>query len=665
MSFQLPAPLPSSGGEFPFVQFGGHDPGGRNHLHFTIRHANWLAHAFESANFAPSMLEYREFLDVLHQYLSRLEGVRPEPLRRMAKGALEDLYLHSDEYGQLSQRLRDRFRPAPWRALILPGGIAREQSEPGANTERVSFAALKEELSQLERQREVELRRQAELKKVMKDTGKTVEQLREEAARLYGLAAAAARADKSDTEEAREAMRQFRFLEMLLRDPLGPHRWGVDPFTGWLREHPEPRQERFEKNIHVGGADEMLTSERLFNDLHDSDSAPPYIVFQLGMPAGGLLYLEDIFPAFTLAFAEATRWPGVIVWNLKGERAFFPLPSAYDSAQRATRLIFSSIAADPAAAVEQLRQTYMSEIFQTEAVGAKPLNIIHTSDLHLGDKTSDSRLITVKDRVAAMVGEVDRNSLVVPVVTGDLMDTPSERHLDSMRDYLHFLDALGTERPVVVPGNHDVRKKGVFTKRYEEALRLNLPPVVWLDQSRVGLLCFNSVRAGRLARGYIDEKEFATIGHELDVEPVRSREYALIALVHHHPCPVNRPSWYAKVWYERWLGKWFEQTEELENAVLFLEWLINRKVVAVLHGHKHIPRVKSVGDLAVIGCGSTVGKVKPDEEGRTYMSSNFLTVNVDAGRISCRLRVERIVGSGLHEVEAHEILFRETMVLAA
>ncbi len=307
----------------------------------------------------------------------------------------------------------------------------------------------------------------------------------------------------------------------------------------------------------------------------------------------------------------------------------------------------------------------MSDVFPVETVGPKQLNIIHTSDTHLGENTADSRLVTVKDRIAGLVSEMDKGSLIVPVVTGDLMDTPGERHLDSLRDYMHFLDGLGAERPVIVPGNHDVRKMGLFTKRYEEALRLYLRPVVWLDACKVGLLCFNSVRGGRLARGFIDEKEFAALGHELDINPERSKDYALLSLVHHHPCPVKRPDWYAKVWYERWLGNWFEETEELENAALFLEWLLRRRVVAVLHGHKHIPRVSKVNEVAVIGCGSTVGKVQPDDAGRTYMSTNLVTVNVDSGRISCRLRAERIVGSGLHEIEAHEILFRDAMGLAA
>jgi predicted phosphodiesterase len=84
-----------------------------------------------------------------------------------------------------------------------------------------------------------------------------------------------------------------------------------------------------------------------------------------------------------------------------------------------------------------------------------------------------------------------------------------------------------------------------------------------------------------------------------------------------------------------------------------------RNIAAVLHGHKHIPRVEEKDGIAIFGCGSTTGKVQTASEGETYMSINVVNVNSNGGRISCRVRVERIVGAGLSDVAAHEILYRK------
>jgi hypothetical protein len=49
-------------------------------------------------------------------------------------------------------------------------------------------------------------------------------------------------------------------------------------------------------------------------------------------------------------------------------------------------------------------------------------------------------------------------------------------------------------------------------------------------------------------------------------------------------------------------------------------------IPAVLQAHKHIVRFDKHGDLAEIGCGSTVGKVERAESGQTHMSLNVVAI---------------------------------------
>jgi hypothetical protein len=405
--------------------------------------------------------------------------------------------------------------------------------------------------------------------------------------------------------------------------------------------------------------DDLLTSRTFVENIFKSNPSYHGLIFYLSNTVKGTTYLENIYPALKVAFASACEWPRIVLWHVRGDAAsFFPLRGDSDSVKLELASLFSGLFSREEVYNDGLIKPPLPQTHSPRASKSQSLHIIHTSDMHLGSEVAESRLVTVKNRIQEIVATLKGESKVVPIVTGDLMDTPGTRHLNSLEDYLHFLNNLGTERPLIVPGNHDVRHSGVVGEKLDEITRLYMKPVVFTDDCKVGLLCFNSVRSGNLARGNIDEREFASLGQELDLDKKRSSSYFLLALVHHHPCPVELPDWYVRTWYERWLGKWFERTEELENAKLFLEWLKNRRVAVVLHGHKHIPRVTEEEGITVIGCGSTVGKVRPDSEGHTFMSMNVMTINVETRLFSCRLLAERIVGAGLNIYDTHEILLR-------
>jgi hypothetical protein len=105
---------------------------------------------------------------------------------------------------------------------------------------------------------------------------------------------------------------------------------------------------------------------------------------------------------------------------------------------------------------------------------------------------------------------------ILPVITGDLMDTPSPGNCDLVKSFTHFLTELGKQKPVIVLGNHDVKGDGVGLPDYAQAMKLLEDPsiqtgrVIWVDQSRIGLIRFSSVEPGViLAKGGIIETEMS------------------------------------------------------------------------------------------------------------------------------------------------------------
>lgn len=408
-------------------------------------------------------------------------------------------------------------------------------------------------------------------------------------------------------------------------------------------------------------SDDLLTDSRLLSELVRIRPEDPGLILQLESVPQEEIALDHVFPAFKVALAEVTRWPGVLVWTPAGDTEFFELSRNEPSIRERLRWLFSHLATHYGSPdLRLLKQQFSREVLQGQDDFSR-VKIIHLSDLHFGSQLARRRLPRVQALIESVVRELGEQAPIVPVMTGDLMDTPSDSNLGDVRTFMVFLNSLGIEKPIIVLGNHDVREDGWLSPQFKQAVNISRSPVTWMDHHAVGLACFNSVNGGHLARGLIGEQELSYVGNAIDEYPDKATCFTMVGVLHHHPIPVKRPSWYKPTWYERLLGTKFEKTEALEDSELFLGWLNARGVPAVLHGHKHIPRFDKHGDLAVIGCGSTIGKVETSTRGQTYMSLNLLTIDRARGLIGCRLRAERIPGAGLEAIESHELVMKSVL----
>ena len=478
--------------------------------------------------------------------------------------------------------------------------------------------------------------------------------------------------------EEREALQKFLSN---LGEGFYSSSWGLDRFKDVLDKaervarQEEPRAALHELRRFLGHrpwtallvpsgsdneVDRFICSKRFLKQLIFIRPDDPGLILQMEDPPARVFSLTNVFPAFRTALAASTDWPGVLLWKQSGDSIFLPLSSeSLKLTQEQAHWIFSHLATALGVDLELLKEQYQ-RTFQHSLSPRKKVTILHISDIHLGCREAGIRLARVQDLLANLVDDLGAaGETVIPLVSGDLMDSPDEDNLDRVRSFLNMLGRLGTEEPVVLLGNHDVRNDGYLAENLRMAMQIDNRSglVRWFDQFQLAIACFDSVRDGKLARGFIGERQFLDMGSKLDTKCRKQKDYMVIAAVHHHPIPVDVPDWYARPFYEKIFGDSFDKTEELEDAQDFIAFVEQRGCAAILHGHKHIPRIDYTPQgIPVIGCGSTVGKVKTQDK-RPFMSINLLTIDTATKKLSARLLAERIPGAGAVEYQAHEMIW--------
>lgn len=207
------------------------------------------------------------------------------------------------------------------------------------------------------------------------------------------------------------------------------------------------------------------------------------------------------------------------------------------------------------------------------------MRILHISDLHFGAHRQllatnlGKRVESLKPNLVICSGDV----------ADDVMDPLNE-------DARSFLDGLGSsclhsdKDPclIVVPGNHDARKKGWLWTPFKR------PYVKWFGQVAtdhlfrehgVWVFGFDSSDEGSAGgSGKIKDEDLERFHRRCedmadDAAFVRAFK---IVVVHHHPLPVN--------WEHNRADKWLT----MNNAGVFLSSVLSRQIDLVLHGHEHI-----------------------------------------------------------------------------
>jgi len=421
-------------------------------------------------------------------------------------------------------------------------------------------------------------------------------------------------------------------------------------------------------------ADQLLTSRKYLSKLAGTVKANPHLILQLNEPPNMDSTITYVYPPFHSALSKSTRWPGILLWRRSDEPLFFPLP--VEKTEDAIRWIFSGgddLANTPG---HLLTRHYLEAFPSCRNQAGSRLTLLHLSDTHIGSKKSIERIIRVKNFLKDYMSRNGGDSSVVFLLSGDIMQTPDDSNVVCANDLYDFLKDLqpGGQDPIFVPGNHDVRAKGVLRSRPASS---SLAPafnarVEWIPDHPVGILCWNSADAGRVARGKITSNQYRAIEESLNPPAAENTNPVLISLLHHHPMQLHRIDPEMQRFHLKTLGSSFrkligfayEHMDGLANAQEFIRFCEAHGVKVILHGHKHIPiagripgHLPEKRPILIFGSGSAVGK-------NTYMyrklfnvdyeiSLNEIVLDFRTHLLSGRLMAETEYEKGLATMKTH------------
>ena len=202
--------------------------------------------------------------------------------------------------------------------------------------------------------------------------------------------------------------------------------------------------------------------------------------------------------------------------------------------------------------------------------------LAHVSDLHLTGHESDSDFL---DGLFASFREYDVDHVLV---TGDVSEN-GESAAFRILDETRRASGFGPARSTVIPGNHDLRGRSAFMRRFGKEVfeRRSLGSgevcLVTIDSTGHQLTWANN------PRGWLEDRDLARLGVQLRG---KRAPITLVAL-HHHVVDVPDEGW------TETLGRWTPlvglppQWGPVERAEELLDVLLKHRVDAVLSGHVH------------------------------------------------------------------------------
>jgi Calcineurin-like phosphoesterase len=324
-----------------------------------------------------------------------------------------------------------------------------------------------------------------------------------------------------------------------------------------------------------------------------------------------LVRVLDPFPALRALADMPVEPPAVVFWTALGATCALSLANAEDFFRHVIRGNLKK------------GKGVINQLVDARAREAGTKHLLHMSDLHFGDGTSNDSRRYIKSHLDRILSSVDR-----VVVTGDLFNSPDTEYRDQYLDFRADVERMTDKQLIVIPGNHDVRPKGnaipgVLRPNYEFVFDIGWQPLVVDDDLKCVFFCFNSAEEGTLAKGCVTSSQrmrMASLFNEEVSRRLRRNshnidDYTKIALVHHHPFTYETVPTATFDKFIRTITRDEDSFTRLEKAEEFISWCAERGVSLILHGHKHVPHhvridVEIEGQthtMVVIGCGSTTG----------------------------------------------------------
>jgi Icc protein len=251
----------------------------------------------------------------------------------------------------------------------------------------------------------------------------------------------------------------------------------------------------------------------------------------------------------------------------------------------------------------------------------RSFTVVHISDLHItGSEQSELQVLTsgitsalndLKHAIRKydeMVQQFDKSAPDtdedrVPrilVVTGDVVDSPTEPALQAAKAYLGELSKYFSYT-LIVPGNHDVKRFfGNFSRSEDFNKYFNASPNILIQGAGLHLIGIDSTPAS-WARGSVEQNSFDQMVLEMyRAEAIPEAErlgLVRIVALHHHPVPLLEGEG------EKYFGADAENFAYLQRPARFLAACNSIGVSIILHGHRHGMGLRRFSVLAEGGSG--------------------------------------------------------------
>ena len=325
----------------------------------------------------------------------------------------------------------------------------------------------------------------------------------------------------------------------------------------------------------------------------------------------GSIELLDPFPPIAAVADHVRDLPGFVFWTRDGEAVTF---TTLDDADRLVpqlieRLGQSASRQTPAWLIEMLRD-----------FGSSPSSrqLLHLSDLHFGTEQARRNLPYLSAHLNGVVRRVEQ-----VVISGDLFDNPDRSDRAGFDAFRTNLELNSPQSVVVVPGNHDSRRRGneIFGigRNLEELAHVEWTSIAVNDAMQTVFFCFDSSRGGDFARGTVGTEQLLEVASQWEIRQARDprlKDYARVALVHHHPFPFQTGVETLLQRGLRAVGFYDERFLSMTDGPEFVTWCAARGIPLILHGHKHVPRhVRKMItvdryrwlNVDAVGCGTSLG----------------------------------------------------------
>lgn len=363
------------------------------------------------------------------------------------------------------------------------------------------------------------------------------------------------------------------------------------------------------------------------------DERNPSLFLQPILDSVSDISVLNAFPHMDKALLNLDKWPGILVWKGVKEGVFIPITAKKPIESIVTDVLSSKSLPNAEKTAKEDRQVY----------------IIHLSDLHIGYRDYRPKLTRLKSLIRTKVREIGSNSKIQVVISGDAVDSPTEENFQTLADFISDVEDLIRDHPVLVLGNHDYCFRGFTINKRKK--RLNslrneiLKSEIISISDEIAVIPIDSNTDEALARGKVGEEQLSRVGIFLENIP-NNKEMTFIFVLHHHLLEIDKTNRIDSEITQRIFPR--DSSDfglKLVDSSNVINWLKDRQIRLVLHGHKHIPYLNEIDNsVIIVGCGSSTGKPNHPRDGKTVLCYNL--IKITEKKIYVNMFYEEILGSG-------------------